>query len=234
MQIPLWTYPECNVTVCVIFWFAYFSVVFCTHEIYIRRRNNGVWGSQYVISMYITLIIQLCQGKYSFPVYGTFNRYYIYIFSVVSITATDWWRTMDNLVLQFFTEIIIIIIIINHIEITRTKSCKVILKFRASFINSIYTLWAFIFTLSIICLFALNCNRVLLYFMLQSDAVRGLADSLKNCLMCFFCTADLFSHLPVSCFCRETIYSLYVMIRKMGQSHETQDIWLCGWLRIDF
>ncbi len=65
--------PDCYITVGVMFWFAYFSVVFCIHEIYIRRRNNGVWGSLYVISMYRTVIIQLCQGKYSFPFYGTFK-----------------------------------------------------------------------------------------------------------------------------------------------------------------
>ncbi len=57
--------PDCYVTVDVMFWFSYFSGVFCIHKVYIRRRN-GVWGSWYVISMYRTLIIQLCQGKYSF------------------------------------------------------------------------------------------------------------------------------------------------------------------------
>ncbi len=54
-------------------WFAYFSVVFCIHEVYIRRGNNGVWGSLYGIFMTWTFIIQLCQGKYSFPFYGTFK-----------------------------------------------------------------------------------------------------------------------------------------------------------------
>ncbi len=65
--------PDCYVTVGVMFWFVYFSVVFFIHEIYIRRMNQkeAVWGSRYVISMYITLIIQLCQGKDSFPFYGT-------------------------------------------------------------------------------------------------------------------------------------------------------------------
>ncbi len=71
--------PDCSITVCVMFWFAYFSVVFCIHEIYIRRRNNGVWGSRYVISMYRTLIIQLCQGKYSFPFYGTFKTCFFWV-----------------------------------------------------------------------------------------------------------------------------------------------------------
>ncbi len=32
--------PDCNVTVSVMFWFTYFSVVFCIHEIYIRRRKQ--------------------------------------------------------------------------------------------------------------------------------------------------------------------------------------------------
>ncbi len=32
--------PNCNVTVGVMFCFAYFSVVFCIHEIYIRRRKQ--------------------------------------------------------------------------------------------------------------------------------------------------------------------------------------------------
>ncbi len=32
--------PDCYVTVCVMFWFAYFSVVFFIHEIYIRRRKQ--------------------------------------------------------------------------------------------------------------------------------------------------------------------------------------------------
>ncbi len=32
--------PDCNVTVCVMFWISYFSVVFCIHEIYIRRRKQ--------------------------------------------------------------------------------------------------------------------------------------------------------------------------------------------------
>lgn len=50
----------------------------------------------------------------------------------------------------------------------------------------------------------------------------------------FFCTTDLIYHLTVLCFCRETIYGLCVMIRKIGPSHETEDICLCGWLRIDF
>ncbi len=31
--------PNCNVTVSVMLGFAYFSVVFCTHEIYIRRKQ---------------------------------------------------------------------------------------------------------------------------------------------------------------------------------------------------
>ncbi len=31
---------DCNVTVGVMFWFAYFSVVFCIHKIYIRRRKQ--------------------------------------------------------------------------------------------------------------------------------------------------------------------------------------------------
>ncbi len=31
--------PECNVTDSVMFWFAYFSVVFCIHEIYIRTKQ---------------------------------------------------------------------------------------------------------------------------------------------------------------------------------------------------
>ncbi len=67
--------PDCYVTVCVMFWFAYFSVVFFIHEIYMKEgRNNGVWGSLYVISMYRTLIIQLCQSKDSFPFYGTFKQ----------------------------------------------------------------------------------------------------------------------------------------------------------------
>ncbi len=43
------------------------------HEIYIRRRKNGVWVSRYVISIYRSLIIQLCQGKYSFPFYSTYK-----------------------------------------------------------------------------------------------------------------------------------------------------------------
>ncbi len=31
--------PDCYITVSVMFWFAYFSVVFCIHEIYIRRKQ---------------------------------------------------------------------------------------------------------------------------------------------------------------------------------------------------
>ncbi len=38
-----------------------------------RLRNNGVWGSHYVISMHRTVIIQLFRGKYSVPFYGTFK-----------------------------------------------------------------------------------------------------------------------------------------------------------------
>ncbi len=49
--------------------------------------------------MYITVIIQLCQGKYSFPFYGTFNvtpilwltnssKFAIMLFAVVSSTDT--------------------------------------------------------------------------------------------------------------------------------------------------
>ncbi len=36
----LWRDPDCNVTVGVMFWVAYFSVVFCLHEIYIRRSKQ--------------------------------------------------------------------------------------------------------------------------------------------------------------------------------------------------
>ncbi len=35
--------------------------------------NYGVWGSLHVISMYRTLIIELCQGKDSFSFYGAFK-----------------------------------------------------------------------------------------------------------------------------------------------------------------
>ncbi len=67
--------PNCNVTVGVMVWVAYFSVVFCIHNIYIRRRKQWCL-SLYVISMYRTLIIQLCQGKYSFLFYGTFQWFW--------------------------------------------------------------------------------------------------------------------------------------------------------------
>ncbi len=67
--------PDCYVTVGVMFWFAYFSVVFFNSRDLHKEGNNGVWGSLYVISMYRTLIIQLCQGKDSFPFYGTFKLF---------------------------------------------------------------------------------------------------------------------------------------------------------------
>ncbi len=65
--------PDCNVQVGVMFWFTYFSVVFCIHEIYIRRSK--VWCLRLMVChfMYRTVNIQLCQGKYSFPFYGTFK-----------------------------------------------------------------------------------------------------------------------------------------------------------------
>ncbi len=64
--------PNCNVTVGVMFWFAYFSVVFCIHAIYIRRKQ---WCLRLTVclSMCRTVIIQVCQGKYSFPFNVTFN-----------------------------------------------------------------------------------------------------------------------------------------------------------------
>ncbi len=53
------------------------SAIFCIHEIYIRRKQY--LRLTYVISMNRTVIIQLCQGKYSFPFYGTFNEIQMWI-----------------------------------------------------------------------------------------------------------------------------------------------------------
>ncbi len=38
--------PDCNVKVSVMFWFAYFSVVFYIHEIYISREETMVFDAQ--------------------------------------------------------------------------------------------------------------------------------------------------------------------------------------------
>ncbi len=57
-------------SLCYVLIHLFFSGLFYSRDLH---KNNGVWGSLYVISMYITLIIQLCQGKHSFPFYGTFN-----------------------------------------------------------------------------------------------------------------------------------------------------------------
>ncbi len=79
--------PDCSVTVSVMSRFAYFSVVF----FYSRDLHK-----------YRTLIIQLCQGKHSFPFYGTFTfslknilKYFIkginlrlFIFNLIIYTFT--------------------------------------------------------------------------------------------------------------------------------------------------
>ncbi len=81
--------PDCYITVCVMFWFACFSVFFI-HEIYIRRRK--LWCLR-LISMHRTLIIQLCQGKDSFPFYGTCNKKRLGGSVEIKETAwTVWWR----------------------------------------------------------------------------------------------------------------------------------------------
>ncbi len=49
-------------------------MVFFIHEIYIRRRKQ--WCLRLIVCHFHvqnTVIIQLCQGKYSFPFYGTFK-----------------------------------------------------------------------------------------------------------------------------------------------------------------
>ncbi len=80
--------PDCYITVGVMFWFACFSVFFI-HEIYIRRRK--LWCLR-LISMHRTLI-QLCQGKDSFPFYGTYNKKSLGGRVEIKETAwTVWWR----------------------------------------------------------------------------------------------------------------------------------------------
>ncbi len=74
--------PDCNITVGIMFWFAYFSVVFCIHKIHIRRRKQ--WCVRLTKCLNRTLIIQLCQGKYGFPFYGTFNKLLICCLLIVS------------------------------------------------------------------------------------------------------------------------------------------------------
>ncbi len=74
-----WVYANVHIRIqtvtsqSIMFWFTYFSVVFCIHKIYIRRRRQWCLRLTYVIWMYRTVIIQLCQVKYSFPFYGTFK-----------------------------------------------------------------------------------------------------------------------------------------------------------------
>ncbi len=68
--------PDCYITVGVMFWFAYFSVVFFIHEIYIRRRRQ--WCLRLTVS-HFHLIILLRQGKDSFPFYGTFKAWKLWV-----------------------------------------------------------------------------------------------------------------------------------------------------------
>ncbi len=73
--------PDCNVTVGVMFWFVYFSVVFCIHEIYIRRRKQ--WCLRltvchfHVQNWYYSTMPRLIQ----FPFYGTFKLFLYFNFS---------------------------------------------------------------------------------------------------------------------------------------------------------
>ncbi len=70
-----------------------------------RLRNNGVWGSHYVISMHRTVIIQLFRGKYSVPFYGTFkvkikskaNVYLFCIFLKDKNHENWWWLRRDTI-----------------------------------------------------------------------------------------------------------------------------------------
>ncbi len=59
--------PDCYVTVGVMFWFAYFSVVFF-HSWDLYKEETMVFEAHSMSFPYRTLIIQLCQSKYSFSI----------------------------------------------------------------------------------------------------------------------------------------------------------------------
>ncbi len=63
--------PECNITVSVMLGFTSFSVVFCTHKIYIRRRKQ--WCLRLTVCHFHVQNTYYSTMPIQFPFYGTFK-----------------------------------------------------------------------------------------------------------------------------------------------------------------